>query len=76
MKTFYNQAGIIIGQAYFDASCLAHDRKIEHEPHVYEDELLMGGPYMCPGYPQVAIYDTPPRLALNRENLKRQKNEG
>lgn len=63
MQTYYNKEGIALGRAKSTMRCLHVKAKspTEHEAHVHDPQYAMYGPYMCPGFPPVDLYDTKDR---------------
>jgi len=77
MNTYYDKKGKVLGQAWSTMDCnKVHGNRNttpptephqEHEPHSHNPEFAMYGPYMCAGYPEVDVFETPPRKPVNRD---------
>ena len=72
---YYDEEGNVLGKAWSFSRC--HEEKAElpkeHKPHTHNPLYAMYGPYFCPGWPEVEIYDQKPRVALNPQ--PKEKNE-
>lgn len=58
----YTERGNVLGKAWSLMRC---GDKTDHFTHVHDPEHAMYGPYICPGFPEIKIYDTPPRKPVN-----------
>jgi len=67
METYYDEEGKVLGKAWSTMVCwLGPGKEAEdHKPHVHNPQHAMYGPYMCSGFPQVKLFDTPPRKPVN-----------
>lgn len=57
MDTYYDEEGKVLGHAWSAMECTSN---AEHTPHSHRPEHTIYGPYMCPGIPEISIFNTPP----------------
>lgn len=65
MDTYYSKNGTSIGEAWSTMTCKKVESREKHDPHSYDPEFAMYGPYMCEGFPRVALYLTKDRKPVN-----------
>lgn len=78
MEIYYNKDGKQLGRAWGFSRCWGGYGKPapeNHNPHSHDPMYAMYGPYFCPGYPEVEVYDAPPRQPLNPQ-VKEKSEQG
>lgn len=79
MRIFYSKKGDALGRGYQIMPCWCGDIENpvkDHKPHNWNSHMLSFGPYMCPGSPEVELYDTPKRKPVNPQPKKKKPVKG
>lgn len=75
MNSYYNKKGKYLARAWGLMVCwLSHEKPEPHKPHPHYSKYAVYGPYLCPGFPEQDIYDTPKRKSIPYTKSSDRKN--